>query len=138
MKGVNKVILLGHVGNDPKNMTTPNGSAVCNFSLATSEEWKDKTTGQKESRTEWHRCTVFGKLAEIAASYVSKGSHLYLEGKLRTRKWDDNGTERYTTEIIVDELQMLGGGEQKPAKQKGGTNYPEPIADDFDDSIIPF
>ena len=137
MKGVNKVILVGAVGKDPDMKSTADGMQIANLSVATSESYKDKS-GNKVENTEWHRVSAFGKLAEIIGKYVTKGSRVYIEGKLRTRSYDKDGTKVYTTEIIASELQMLGGGEQKPAKQKGGTNYPEPIADDFDDSIIPF
>ena len=137
MKGVNKAILVGTVGKDPDMKSTADGMQIANLSVATSESYKDKS-GNKVENTEWHRVSAFGKLAEIIGKYVTKGSRVYIEGKLRTRSYDKDGTKVYTTEIIASELQMLGGGEQKPAKQKGGTNYPEPIADDFDDSIIPF
>ena len=137
MKGVNKAILVGTVGKDPDMKSTADGMQIANLSVATSESYKDKS-GNKVENTEWHRVSAFGKLAEIIGQYVTKGSRVYIEGKLRTRSYDKDGTKVYTTEIIASELQMLGGGEQKPAKQKGGTNYPEPIADDFDDSEIPF
>lgn len=138
-RGVNKVILIGHIGSAPKNASTPNGSAVCNFSVATSETWKDKQTGAAQERTEWHRVVIFGKLAEIAGSYLKSGSKVYVEGKLRTRKWDDNGTERWMTEVVADEFQTLdkrehggdagavqGGNRQQPS-------HPEPEM--FDDDI---
>ena len=137
MKGVNKAILVGTVGKDPDMKSTADGMQIANLSVATSESYKDKS-GNKVENTEWHRVSAFGKLADIIGQYVTKGSRVYIEGKLRTRSYDKDGTKVYTTEIIASELQMLGGGEQKPAKQKGGTNYPEPIADDFDDSEIPF
>ena len=129
-RGVNKVILIGNLGGDPDVRFTPNGSAVANLNVATSESWTDKNTGQKQDRTEWHRVVVFGKLAEIAQQYLKKGSKVYLEGKLQTRKWQDQqGQDRYTTEVIVDgfggQLQMLDGrqddqnqGNQQP--QQGG------------------
>ena len=137
MKGVNKAILVGAVGKDPDMKSTADGMQIANLSVATSESYKDKS-GNKVENTEWHRVSAFGKLADIIGQYVTKGSRVYIEGKLRTRSYDKDGTKFYTTEIVASELQMLGGGEQKPAKQKGGTNYPEPIADDFDDSEIPF
>ena len=137
MKGVNKAILVGAVGKDPDMKSTADGMQIANLSVATSESYKDKS-GNKVENTEWHRVSAFGKLADIIGQYVTKGSRVYIEGKLRTRSYDKDGTKVYTTEIVASELQMLGGGEQKPAKQKGGTNYPEPIADDFDDSEIPF
>jgi single-strand DNA-binding protein len=110
-RGGNKVIIVGNLGRDPETRYMPSGSAVTNFSVATSESWKDKNTGEQQERTEWHRVAMFGKLAEIAAEYLRKGSQVYIEGKLRTRKWQDktDGKDRYTTEIVADEMQMLGG-----------------------------
>lgn len=111
-RGVNKVILIGHLGQDPDVRYMPNGNAVVNMTLATSENWKDKNTGENKEKTEWHRIVLFGKLAEIAGEYLRKGSQVYIEGSLQTRKWQDqNGLERYTTEIIVNiggTMQMLG------------------------------
>ncbi|MEG3765470.1 single-stranded DNA-binding protein [Alteromonas sp. 14N.309.X.WAT.G.H12] len=108
-RGVNKVILVGNLGNDPEVRYMPNGNAVANLSLATSESWKDQQ-GQVQERTEWHRLTMYRRLAEIAGEYLKKGSQIYCEGKLQTRKWQDQqGQDRYTTEIIVDQMQMLGG-----------------------------
>lgn len=108
-KGVNKVILVGHLGNDPEVRYMPNGNAVANLSLATSESWKDQQ-GNPQEKTEWHRLTMYKRLAEIAGEYLKKGSQIYVEGKLQTRKWQDQqGQDRYTTEIIVDQMQMLGG-----------------------------
>ena len=108
-KGVNKVILVGNLGNDPEVRYMPNGNAVANLSLATSESWKDQQ-GQVQERTEWHRLTIYRRLAEIAGEYLKKGSQMYVEGKLQTRKWQDQqGQDKYTTEIIVDQMQMLGG-----------------------------
>lgn len=107
-RGVNKVILVGNLGNDPESRTLPSGGAVTNLSLATSETWKDKNTGQPQERTEWHRVVFFNRLAEIAAEYLKKGSKVYVEGALRTRKWQDqSGQDRYTTEIVASEMQML-------------------------------
>jgi len=110
-RGVNKVILVGNLGKDPETRYMPSGSAVTNLTLATSESWKDKQTGEQQDRTEWHKIAMFGRLAEIAAEYLRKGSQIYIEGKLRTRKWQDktDGKDRYTTEIIADQMQMLGG-----------------------------
>lgn len=109
-RGVNKVILLGHLGQDPETKYMPSGGAVTNITLATSEGWKDKQSGEKQERTEWHRVVFFNKLAEIAGEYLKKGSQVYIEGSLRTRKWQDkNGQDRYTTEIVASEMQMLGG-----------------------------
>ena len=108
-RGVNKVILVGNLGKDPETRYMPSGSAVTNLTLATSESWKDKQTGEQQDRTEWHKIAMFGRLAEIAAEYLRKGSQIYVEGKLRTRKWQDKeGKDRYTTEIVADEMQMLG------------------------------
>jgi single-strand DNA-binding protein len=109
-RGVNKVILIGNLGNDPETKFLPSGGAVTNVSLATSESWKDKQTGQMQERTEWHRVVFFNKLAEIAGEYLKKGSKVYVEGSLRTRKWQgQDGQDRYTTEIVVSEMQMLDG-----------------------------
>jgi single-strand DNA-binding protein len=114
-KGVNKVILVGNLGNDPEMRYTPDQRAIASLSIATSESWKDKNSGQTQEKTEWHRVAVFGKLAEIAGQYLKKGSQVYFEGKLQTRKWQDkSGQDRYTTEVVVDSftgvMQMLGGG----------------------------
>ncbi len=116
-RGINKVILVGSLGKDPEVKYLPNGNAVANISLATSESWKDRNTGQKQEKTEWHRIVVFGKLAEIAGQYLTKGAQAYFEGKLQTRKWQDKATgqDKYTTEIVVDsggQMQMLGGNTQ--------------------------
>ena len=109
-RGVNKVILIGNLGKDPETRYMPSGSAVTNLTLATSESWKDKQTGENQERTEWHKVAMFGKLAEFAAEYLRKGSQVYIEGKLRTRKWQDKeGKDRWTTEIVADEMNMLGG-----------------------------
>ena len=108
-RGVNKVILVGNLGKDPETRYMPSGSAVTNLTLATSESWKDKQSGEAQERTEWHKIAMFGRLAEIAAEYLRKGSQIYIEGKLRTRKWQDKeGKDRWTTEIVADEMQMLG------------------------------
>ena len=115
MRGVNKVILVGTCGQDPEVRHLPNGNAVTNLSLATSEQWTDKTSGQKVEKTEWHRVSLFGKVAEIAGEYCRKGSQVYIEGKLQTREWEKDGIKRYTTEILVDmrgTLQLLGGKPQ--------------------------
>ena len=126
-KGVNKVILVGNLGNDPEVRYMPNGNAVANLSLATSESWKDPQ-GQVQERTEWHRLTMYRRLAEIAGEYLKKGSQIYVEGKLQTRKWQDQqGQDRYTTEIIVDQMQMLGGrgGEGGGGNAGGGYQRPQ-------------
>lgn len=126
-RGVNKVILVGNLGGDPEVRYMPNGNAVTNVTIATTDSWKDKQTGQQQERTEWHRVVFFGRLAEVAGEYLRKGSQVYIEGALRTRKWQDqSGQDRYTTEIVVDmngQMQMLGGrggdgGYQQP--QQGG------------------
>lgn len=126
MRGVNKVILVGTCGQDPEVRYMPNGNAVTNLSLATSEQWTDKQTGQKVEKTEWHRVSLFGKVAEIAGEWLKKGSQVYIEGKLQTREWEKDGIKRYTTEIIVDmqgTMQLLGG---KP--QDGQQRAPHPQA----------
>jgi single-strand DNA-binding protein len=115
-RGINKVILIGNLGQDPETRYMPSGGAVTNLTIATSETWKDKQTGQPQERTEWHRVVFFNRLAEIAGEYLKKGSKVYIEGSLRTRKWQDKstGADRYTTEIVANEMQMLdsrGGGE---------------------------
>lgn len=129
-KGVNKVIIVGNLGNDPEIRNLPNGGAVANLSVATSESWKDQQ-GQPQERTEWHRVTMYRRLAEIAGEYLKKGSQVYLEGKLQTRKWQDQqGNDRYTTEIIADQMQMLGGrtvGSQGgQGGNMGGGSYNQP------------
>ncbi len=148
-RGINKVILVGNLGRDPEIRYVPNGSAVANLNIATSESWKDKATGEKQERTEWHRVVFFGKLAEIANEYLKKGAQIYVEGRLQTRKWQDkSGQDRYTTEIIGSELQMLGGrgagmtdappeGAYEPAAAASRPESPPAPAkgDDFDDDI---
>lgn len=135
-RGVNKVILIGNCGGDPETRYAANGNAITNLTLATSDSWKDKQTGQQQERTEWHRVVFFGKLAEIAGEYLRKGSQCYIEGRLQTREWEKDGVKRYTTEIVVDiggTLQLLGGkaegGQQSAPRQQ---QVPEP---DLDDSI---
>ena len=126
-RGVNKVIIVGNLGNDPDTRYMPSGSAVTNLSVATNESWKDKQTGEQKDRTEWHRVAMFGRLAEIAAEYLRKGSQVYIEGKLRTRKWQDqSGNDRWTTEIIADEMQMLGGRSGAGAPAMGDMGGPPP------------
>ena len=140
-RGINKVILVGNLGADPETRYMPSGSAVTNLSVATSETWKDKQTGEQKERTEWHKVAMFNRLAEIAAEYLRKGSQVYIEGKLRTRKWQDrDGNDRWTTEIIADEMQMLGGrggGGSAPMSSGGpGPSSPPPQpVDDFEDDI---
>ena len=124
MRGVNKVIIIGNLGADPETRQFPNGGSVTNISVATSEQWTDKQTGEKREATEWHRVTLFNRLGEIAAQYLRKGSKVYIEGSLRTRKWQDqNGQDRYTTEIRADQMQMLDGatGGMSGGQQPGGT-----------------
>jgi len=153
-RGINKVIIVGNLGQDPETRAMPSGSTVTNITLATNESWKDKQTGEQKDRTEWHKIAMFNRLAEIAAEYLRKGSQVYIEGKLRTRKWQDrDGNDRYTTEVIADEMQMLGGrggggggGNYSSSGgsnggSSGGSNAPSgggqsaPPADDFDDDI---
>jgi single-strand DNA-binding protein len=131
-RGVNKMTLIGTLGQDPESRPLPNGNSVCNLSVATGEVWTDKQSGQKMERTEWHRVVLYGKIAEIATSYARKGSQVYIEGKLKTREWEKDGIKRYTTEIIVDQegtMQLLG---KPPAQQAGNGNDD---ADSGDDSF---
>ena len=121
MAGVNKVIIIGNVGSDPETKYMPSGGAVTNLSIATSESWKDKQTGQPQERTEWHRVVFFNKLAEIVAQYMRKGSKIYIEGALRTRQWEQDGVKRYSTEIVASQMQMLdskSGDQQAPQQQQ--------------------
>lgn len=143
-RGINKVILVGNLGSDPEVRYTANGSAVANVSVATSESWKDKNTGEPVTQTEWHRVVMFNRLGEIAGEYLRKGSKVYIEGKLQTRKWQDKtGNDRYTTEIVANEMQMLdsrgsnaGDFNQAPAS-KPAAQAPQaaPVAQEFDDDI---
>lgn len=129
-RGVNKVIVLGHLGKDPEARSMPNGTAVATLSVATSEEWTDKSSGEKQKRTEWHRVVFFGRLAEIAGEYLTKGAQVYVEGSLRTRKWTDKqGVERYSTEIVGQEMQMLGGGSGNAGKGGGDGQRQQPRTD---------
>ena len=145
-RGINKVILVGNLGRDPEMRYTPNGAAVANVTIATSDSWKDKQTGEQQERTEWHRVVFFNRLAEIVGEYLKKGSQVYVEGRLQTRKWQDqSGQDRYTTEIVASEMQMLGGrggggGMAGPADDMGfdqsqPAQKAQPAADDFDDDI---
>ena len=148
-RGVNKVILVGNLGNDPEVRYMPNGNAVANVSLATSETWKDKNTGDQQEKTEWHRVVFFNRLAEIVEQYVKKGTKLYVEGRLQTRSWEQDGVKRYTTEIVANEMQMLdsrGGASQDFGGQQASAPAPQstqqqaaPAApqnfDNFDDDI---
>ena len=151
--GINKVILVGNLGQDPEIRYTADGRPIANFSIATSESWKDKNSGEKREKTEWHRVVVFGKLAEIFGEYLSKGKQVYIEGKLRTRKWQgQDGQDKYTTEVVIDGfngvMQMLGtreggGGGPRPAAGSGGgggsqqdQGYPQqPYQNDKEDDI---
>ena len=144
MAGVNKVILVGRLGGDVEMNTTNNGAAVANFTMATSENWKDKD-GQKQEKTEWHKIVVFAKLAEICGEYLHKGKQVYIEGRIQTRKWEDkDGNDRYTTEIVANQMQMLGAkGDEAPAPATdapadGGKNYTDeaPAGDGLED--VPF
>ena len=149
-RGVNKVILIGNVGKEPDVRYMPNGNAVANVTLATSESWKDKNSGETQERTEWHRVVFFRRLAEIVGEYVKKGSKIYIEGKLQTRKWQDqSGQDRYTTEIVADEMQMLdskGSSASFDSSRSGSGSRPSsdsapssaPMPDDGFDDDIPF
>ncbi len=151
-KGVNKCILIGHLGQDPEIRYMPSGGAVANLTLATSESWRDKQTGEMKDRTEWHRVCIFGKLAEIAGEYLRKGSQVYIEGSLQTRKWQDqNGQDRYTTEVVVNvggTMQMLGGNggnqagsqklQQPQAPQASSNQAPQSEPPQYWDDDIPF
>ena len=126
-RGVNKVILVGNLGNDPELRYLPNGGAVANITLATSESWREKQTGEQREKTEWHRVVLFGKLAEVAGEYLRKGSQVYIEGALQTRKWTDQaGVEKYTTEVVVNiggTMQMLGGKQEGGQQRTGGNQF---------------
>ena len=140
-RGINKVILIGNLGNDPDVRYSANGAAIANLSVATTDSWRDKNSGERQERTEWHRVVCFSRLGEIAGEYLRKGSKVYIEGRLQTRKWQDqNGQDRYTTEIVANDMQMLdsraggsadfnqapqGGGYQQPPRQGGGYNQPQ-------------
>jgi len=140
-RGVNKAIIVGTLGQDPEIRYTANGSAVANISVATNESWKDKQTGEAQERTEWHRIVMFGRLAEIAQQYLKKGSQAYFEGRIQTRKWQDqSGNDRYSTEIVANEMQMLGGrapmeSDSQPQSRPAPAET-APMDDGFDD--IPF
>ena len=157
-RGINKVTIVGNLGQDPEVKYMPSGGAVCNITVATSESWNDKSTGEKQERTEWHRIVFYRKLAEIAGEYLRKGSQVYVEWKLQTRKWQDQGgADRYTTEIVANEMQMLGGrgSASSGASSSGSTGFDSSnnqtsaapassntsapagagMADDFDDDI---
>jgi|SRR5579863_3729632 len=160
-RGINKVILVGNLGADPETRYTPSGTAITNIRIATSESWKDKQTGEQQERTEWHRVEFFGRIAEIAGEYLKKGRQVYIEGKLRTDEYEKDGIKRYSTKIIADEMQMLGGREggggegtgsaggggerRERGPARGPQSAPAPRsapaqapADSFDDDEIPF
>ena len=148
-RGVNKVILVGNLGKDPEVRFAPSGSAMANITVATTESWKDKQTGEKQEKTEWHRVVFFNRLAEIVGEYLKKGSQVYIEGRLQTRKWQgQDGQDRYTTEIVASEMQMLGGRpggggdaawntpqNSAPAQQQAAPQASTPPSDDFDDDV---
>ena len=150
MAGINKVILIGRLGRDPEIRYTPDGRAIANFSIATSEEWRDKDSGEKKERTEWHRIVVFGKMGELCGQYLSKGRQVYLEGRLQTRSWEKDGVTRYTTEIVANDVQFLGsrndqessrpatGGGGGGGSRGGGGDFPGPAYPDGQDDDIPF
>lgn len=150
MASVNKVIILGSLGADPESRFAPSGDAVCNIRVATSETWKDKATGERKEATEWHRVSFYGKLAEIAGQYLKKGSRVYIEGSLRTRKWQDkDGKDQYTTEIRANEMKMLGSrqdGDSAPQPPRTQQSRPQPQSagssqggfGDFGDDDVPF
>ena len=148
MSGVNKAIVVGRLGRDPEVRYTPDGTAVANFSVATSEEWKDKATGEKREKTEWHRIVAFRRLGEICGEYLSKGRQVYIEGRIQTRDWEDkDGVKRYSTEIVASQMQMLGsrddfGGSRGGAGSGGGGRpqeaSPGPSYSDMGDDDIPF
>jgi single-strand DNA-binding protein len=149
-RGINKVILIGNLGADPETRAMPSGTTVANLRIATSESWKDRQSGEQQERTEWHRVALFGRLAEVAAEYLRKGSQVYIEGSLRTRKWQDKqGNERYSTEIVANDMQMLGGrgggagggmgggesGRERADFQEAPASSPSTEREDFDDDI---
>ncbi len=144
MSGINKVILIGNLGRDPEVRYTPDGAAVANFSIATSEQWKDKATGEKKERTEWHRIVAFRRLGEICGEYLSKGKQVYIEGRLQTRSWEKDGITRYTTEIVASDVQFLGGrdsmnSDEPPLNtQASDTPPPKPSGSGTIGDDIPF
>lgn len=138
MAGVNKVIIIGRLGKDPEVRYTPNGQAVANFTVATSENWTDKTSGQKQEKTEWHRIVVWGRLAELCRDYLRKGRQVYIDGRLQTRSWDDkDGVKKYTTEIIANGVQFLGTSPDKVESTGEGVDFvaPETTTPNFDNNI---
>lgn len=153
-RGINKVILVGNLGQDPEVRYTANGTAVANLRIATSETWRDKQSGEQRENTEWHTVVLFGKTAEIASQYLKKGRQVYIEGRLQTRKWQDkSGNDRFSTEVVANDMQMLGGGgpggggsasyDDGPAMSRGGgqsapPQQREPAGQSFEDDDIPF
>lgn len=149
MSGINKVIIVGRLGRDPEVRYTQDGTAVTNFSVATSEEWKDKNTGEKKELTEWHRVVAFRRLGEICGQYLSKGRQVYVEGRLQTRSWEQDGVKRYTTEIVAKDVQFLGGRDSRDNGSGGGAGFDQnleetygpiagPAQSDGPDDDIPF
>jgi single-strand DNA-binding protein len=140
MASVNKVILVGNLGADPEVRYTPSGVAWANFSIATTETWKDKNTGEKKEQTEWHRIVVWRRLAEICGEYLHKGRQVYIEGKLQTRSWEDkDGNKRWTTEVVASEMKMLGSpGERGGGTQSGGDQFPPEPPGNLPEDDIPF
>lgn len=142
MAGINKVILVGRLGSDPEVRYTPDGTAVANFSIATSDEWTDKDTGERKERTEWHRIVAWRRLGEICGEYLSKGRQVYVEGKLQTRSWEKDGVTRYSTEIVASDVQFLGGRNTadayRPSEPSSSQKYDEPQFTDSHDDDIPF
>ena len=139
MAGINKVILIGNLGRDPEVRYTPSGAAVANFTIATSEEWKDKDTGEKRERTEWHRIVAWGRLGEICGEYLHKGKQVYIEGRLQTRDWEDrDGNKRYTTEIVAQSMQMLGPAGREAQSEKFDEKFKVAEPETIPDDDIPF
>lgn len=136
MSGINKVIAIGNLGQDPETRYTQGGSPVTNFSIAVSEKWKDKQSGETREETEWINCTAFGRLAEVCSQYLRKGSKVYIEGKMKTSSWEKDGQKHYRTGVNVREMQMLGG--QPSSQGDRAVDNPLPTPDDFDDDSIPF
>jgi single-strand DNA-binding protein len=139
MAGVNKVIIVGRLGRDPEVRYTPSGAAVANFTVATSEEWKDKATGEKQERTEWHKIVAWRRLGEICGEYLHKGKEVYIEGRLQTRSWEDrDGNTKYTTEIVAQNMQMLGSPGKKGRTESPDESYPTEEPVNIPDDDIPF
>jgi single-strand DNA-binding protein len=138
-RGINKVIILGNLGSEPEIRYTPAGKAVCNFTVATSEQWKDKQSGEKKEATEWHRAVAYDRLAEIIGEYAKKGSKVYVDGKLKTRMWEKDGHKNYTTEIIVEEFQLLDTKQDSAPQRRPAQSAPAPQqGDGFSDLDVPF